>query len=115
VQKAWKWTRYHVSQVLSIVVSLLLAILGIGWLWRRKSSQIGAVKDQLAVTQATSEIVKLRALRADLKARVGDKDEAIGLVDEELKRNQRLVVEAHEQGDGLSDQEVADEFARLGY
>jgi uncharacterized protein HemX len=97
-----------------VLVAVLLALLGAGWLWGR-ARQLGQVKDQLAVEQAKQEIARLRGERAQLAERVGEKDDAIVEVDRQLAQNQRAIVEAHEGGEGLTDEEVAAAFDRLGY
>lgn len=115
MRKAWIWLREHASAALGALASVLLVVLGAGWLWRRQKSRLGKVRDELAVQKATAEIGKLTALREELKRRVGEKDEQVEYVDQKLAENRRAIVEAHEHGAGLTDAEVADEFARLGY
>ena len=96
------------------LAGLLLAILGAGWLWRRRSAALGELKDQLAVSEATKEITRLKALREEVAARVEEKDLAMEVLEEQLEKQKRKIVEAHELGQGLSDEEMEAAFARLG-
>jgi uncharacterized protein HemX len=96
------------------IAGVLLVILGAGWLWRRQQARIGKLKDRLAVEEATKKIGELRVLREEVKDRVGEKDEAIADLDRQLLDNQRRIIEAYEGGEGLSDEEMLEEFRRLG-
>ena len=96
------------------IAGVLLLVLGAGWLWRRQQAALGRVTDQLTVERATKEISKLRAIRAEVSTRLDEKDEAIVHIDAQLPENKRQLVEAHELGQGLNDEEVEAAFARLG-
>jgi hypothetical protein len=111
VKKAWEW----IKKWGAALAGVLLLFLGAGWLWRRQQAKIGKLKDRLAVEEATKKIEQLRAVRAELVERVGEKDEAIAEVDEQLYANKWKIIEAHEGGQGLTDDEMLEEFARLGY
>lgn len=114
-QKTWAWLKKWGSWLLGGIVTVLLGVLTLGWYVRRQNRQIGQLKDQVAVADAMKEITRLRALREGVAERVGEKDQAIEEVDRDLAANQRRIVEAHEGGKGLSDEEVAAEFVRLGF
>lgn len=92
----------------------LLFLIGMGWLWRRKQRELGALKDELAVANATKEISRLTAVREETAKQVGEKDQAIEEIDAQLAANKRAIVEAHEGGEGLTDEEMLAAFARLG-
>ncbi len=111
----WAWLKRWGGALFGAISALLLLVLGGGWLWRRKQSEVSQLRDALAVEEATQEIAKLRAVRAEIVARVGEKDEAVEAIDQQLAANRRAVVSAHESGEGLSDEEIADAFARLGF
>lgn len=111
MKKLWQWLKKWSA----VILGALLAIVGGGWLWQRHKRKVGRLKDRLAVAEATKEIERLRGEREQLSERVGDKDEEISKIDDEIKRNKRKIVEAHEQGEGLSDDEIEQEFANLGY
>jgi hypothetical protein len=115
MKKAWEWTKKWGGLLFGTIAAVLLLLLGGGWLWRKKKAEVGALKDELAVSEATKEIERLRALRKGVAERVGEKDQAIDEIDAELADNQRKIVEAHEGGEDLSAEEIAAEFARLGY
>lgn len=111
MKKAWEWLK----KAGVWIVGVLLLLIGAGWLWQRQRSALGRVRDELAVERATKEVERLRAVRKEIHARVGEKDDAIEEVDRQLRVNTRQIVEAHENGEGLDDDEVADAFARLGF
>ena len=109
-EKAWPWLRKWGALILGIIA----VIFGAGWLYKTYKGRLGKVKDELAIAEATKEIGKLRATRIEVAARVGEKDEAMGVIDHKLKENKRIIIEAHEGGENLSDEEVLEEFAHLG-
>lgn len=111
MKKVWQWLKKWGAAILGA----LLVILGGGWLWQRHKRKVGRLKDELAVAEATKEIERLRGERTQLAERVGEKDAQITEIDDQIKRNKRKIVEAHEQGEGLSDDEIEQEFANLGY
>lgn len=105
-KKWWKW--------LLSGLGALFVILTAGIIVHQKR-RLGQVRDKLAVAEAAKEIERLRALRQEVAAQVGEKDEAIEEVDRQLAENRRRLVEAHEGGEGLTDEEIAAEFASLGF
>lgn len=115
MKAAWEWTKKWGGLLFGAIAAVLLAVLGAGWLWRRKKAEVGALKDALAVVEATKEIERLRALRGEVAARVGEKDQAVEEIDAQLADNKRKIVEAHEGGENLTSEEVSEAFARLGY
>lgn len=111
MKKAWAWIKKWGAAILGA----LLVVLGGGWLWRRHKRKVGEVKDKLAVAVATKRIERLRGERVQLAARVGEKDEKIEDLDKKIASNKRMIIEAHEYGEGLDDEDIEREFERLGY
>lgn len=105
--KDWfkRWWKY--------LVGGLAAVFSAVFLWRRR--KVGQLKDELAAERAKSEIQVLKAYRARMLEEGVAKDEDIERLDREIQKNKRAIVEAHENAEGLSDDEVETEFARLGY
>lgn len=111
IEKVWTWLKKWGL----VVAGVLLALMGAGWLWRRQRAQLGRVQDELAVAQAQSEIAALERVRRYVLTSADTTKEQVQRLDEDIAKNRRAIVEAHENGQGLSDAEVEDAFARLGY
>jgi hypothetical protein len=112
LKKAWVWIREW-SWALLLAV---FALVGAGWAVRRKHIEAGAVRDALAVERAQRKIAELRGRRDQLLAELPRDHALVRAIDDELDENKREIVEAHEGlSEGLSDEEVADAFRRLGY
>lgn len=115
MSRVWVWLKKWGGLLFGAVAAGLLVVLGAGWLWRRRVAELGRIRDELAVERARQEIAHLRGIREEIASRVEEKDEAIEAIDRKLAENRRAIVEAHEHGQGLTDEEVEDAFARLGY
>lgn len=113
--KAWLWIKEHVKAVLGAIVGVLLFVLGAGWIWRRQKKTLLRVKDQLAVSKATVELERLRAVREEVAREVGESDQAIVEIDAKIEENRRQLAEAHEKPEDMSDEELLEELRRLGY
>ena len=109
--KVWNWLK----RAGVWIAGGLLLLLGVGWLWRTQSAKLGQLRDRATVEKALSETYKLRAQRTAVAERVGEKDDAIEEIDRRLDENKRRIIEAHEHGEGMTDDEVDDAFDRLGY
>lgn len=113
-KSAWAWLKKWGAWLFGGIAAVLLAVLGGGWLWRRKTRELGRVKDRLAVAEATKRRAHLQGVREEIKRQVGEDDEAISEIDDQLKTNAREIADAHEGGKDMTDEEVLDELARLG-
>jgi predicted RNA polymerase sigma factor len=94
------------------ILAALLFVVGAGWLWNRRKAR--RIADALAVEKATKEIERLRATRAQLVERLGEKDEAIEEIDAAIEDNKADIVAAYEDFEEMTTDEVADVFRRLG-
>lgn len=112
LKRAWAWIKKYWAPILSAIAALVAGMVGVYWFRRRA---LGRVQDELAVARAQKEIARLRGAREEVTRRVGEKNEAIEEIDAQLADNRRQVVEAHENGQGLSDEEVLRAFEALGY
>lgn len=111
MKKAWEWLKRWGAALFGG----LLVLVGAGWLWNRKAKELGRVRDELAVASAKKEIARLQGRREEIARQSDAKAEDIMGVDREIAANKRKLVEAHENGHGLSEEEVERAFARLGY
>lgn len=111
MKKIWDWLKKWGG----VVATALLALVGFGWLWRKKKLELGEVRDELAIAKATKSIAALRARRDEVAKQVGEKDEAVEEIDAEIDANKRAIVEAYENGQDLSDKEVEQAFKEAGY
>lgn len=109
-ETAWPWLKKWGGWILGGLV----AILTLGLVTKAVHSRLGKVKDELAIAEATKKIGELRATRVQIEERVEEKDEALAVIDRQLAENRRRIIEAHEGGEDLTDEEVLEEFARLG-
>ena len=110
MKKVWAWLKKYGALLLGGV----LALLGAGWLWSRSKSKLGKVKDELAVAEATKEIARLKSAREAIERMVGEKGEALTLIDQKLDDNRLKIIQAHEGGEDMTDEELATAFADLG-
>lgn len=108
VVKAWlkKWWA-------ALLIGLAVAGGALGLYVGRK--RVGRMIDQLTADRAVDEIIMLRQVKDDFLRRGKAKEVEIDRIDAEILDNKRAIVEAHEDAEGLSDDEVEAEFARLGF
>ena len=104
--KVWAWLKKWGAWILGVLV----AILTLGLVGRHVAKKLGKLKDEKALAEATAEVKRLEALREEVHARVGEKDEAAIELDRQIQAQKRRAVEAYEGGEGLSDEELEDAF-----
>jgi len=110
LKKAWAWLNANATAVIFTIISILFA--GIAWKYHRK--RLADVQDRLDVAEATKKIAVLNTKRKNLSARTEEEAARIDKIDKQLLENKRVVVEALEYSEPLSDNQVLAEFARLG-
>ena len=109
--KAWEWAK---KWGLALLGGLLF-FLSLKWILGARKNEIGRLKDNLAVTEATSAIERLRAVRARVMEEVDESDESVAEIDQKLAENRRLIVEAATEDNAeLTDDQIEEEFAKLG-
>lgn len=113
--RAWAWLKEWGGVLFGAIAAVLVLAIGGGWLWQRKQRELGAVKDELAVVEAQRDIAALTSRRDALIEQSDAKDPRVAEIDRDLAANRRRVIEAHENAEGMSDREVEDAFAGLGY
>lgn len=112
MKKAWEWLRVRAWPWL---VSAALALIGAGWLWRRRAVQRETeIRQRVELDTIRERVEMLRTQRKRLQdANLAD-DVAIKYIDLALEENRQELERAHNVGD-LTDDEVLAEFKRLGF
>lgn len=111
LRDAWAW----VKRWGAAIAGVLLVVLGAGWLWRRQKAALGRAKDAAAIAEARREMDVLRATREEVARQVGEQDQAIAEIDARIAASKREIVDLHEGGEDIPDDQLDDVFARLGY
>lgn len=109
--KAWPWLKKWGWAVLAV----LGALAGAGWLWSARQRLLGNARDAELVAAARQRITDLQTMRNDIEARVGATDHLIASIDEQILDNKRQLVELHEGGDKVKDEDLERAFRELGY
>lgn len=97
-------------------ITLGLALFGLGAvaLARRRQAKLEAANNQLEVLAATEKITELRVERETLAKRGFVYEHEIAAIDEALEQNKKAILQVHIEH-GLTSEEIAAEFQRLGY
>ena len=111
MKSAWEWACDHAVALLSLTIALLAAYAGVQ-LWRKRA---GSLKDEVQVLKAQREIAGLRARRELLDEQSEEKSEEIQALDKALLDNKRRIVSAHQRVEEMPDEQIEDEFRKLGY
>lgn len=109
LKSVWKWVKKWWA---ALVIGVVVLAGSLFWANRRR---VGRLVDELAVERAKNEIEGLKKVRARLLEEGEEASEEIQSIDNEIKANKRAIIEAHENSEGLSDDEVEAELTRLGY
>ena len=92
----------------------LLTILTLGFFVRKAWRDRLQAEDKVLVAQAENEIARLRGMRGEIEKGIGEKDEAILIVDRQISTQREIIEDRMRTGAGMSDEEIAAEFARMG-
>ena len=97
-------------------VALLVALGALaGLVLFSQRKRIGKLKDEIAFDHAKEEIEVLRKFKVRVLESATVEAKQIDRIDAEIQENQRALIEAHENAEGLTDEEISTEFARLGF
>ena len=106
-----EWIKNNIVAVLGFIVLVLAFFFYRKW----KQDQVNTLKDAIKVSDATKEIKALDAQRKMIDERMEDREAEIEYIDKKIKKNQREIVEARTGAKDLSDDEIIEEYRRLGY
>ena len=111
LMKAWRWTTKNTQAAMAALV----LVFGAGLAYTYHKRRLGSVKDLLAVEKAQKEIVALQTERKMLAGMGTTLQADLDVIDLRIDERKRTIVGLHEGAEGLDDNQVAEEFARLGY
>ena len=111
----WAWLKKWGGALFGALFAVVVVVLGGGWIWRRQQKALGAAKDAQKVAEATRELAALRTAREGIAERLGEHSMEAAYVDERLRASKRSIVDLHENGELIPDEELENVFAELGY
>lgn len=106
MKKAWAWLKRWGALILGILVTILT----LGLVGRHVAKKLGKLRDEKQLAEATAEVKRLEAVRAEVHDRVGAEDAAVAILDNQIAEQKRRAVSAFVGGEGLSDEELEDAF-----
>lgn len=103
----------------ALIGGVLLALLTLGLVggfaarkfWRDRLQ----AEDKARVADAEKKLEYLRGAREFIERRVDEEDETKKHLDAQIEEQREVIRETMSRGAGMSDEEVAAEFSRLGY
>ena len=97
------------------LVALLVLIFGAGIAYTYQKRRTATLEDLLNIEKAQKEMVRLRIERDALSRRAGVTAAELEVIDAQIAMRKKTIVGIHETVAGLSPEQVAESFARLGY
>lgn len=109
--RIWAWLKKWGA----LIVGVLLAVLTLGYVGRKVWRDRLVAEDKAKIEKAEREMAALRVRREEVEKLIGPQDAAVAKLDEQIEEQREVIRETMRTGAGMSDEEVAAEFARLGY
>lgn len=97
------------------LAGLLLALAGLVGVILVQRRQLANEADRARVAEGLSRVRELRARREEVAAQVGAVSADVARIDEQLRESKRRILDLHEGGPDVPDDQLDEEFARLGY
>lgn len=111
MRKVWDWIKKWWGLLVGGLIAILAAVFLGRKLWRdRLQSQ-----DKEKLDNAEREMEYLRGLRNEVERDIGEQTEEVKDIDRRIEEQREVIRETMRTGAGMSDDEIAAEFARLGY
>lgn len=110
LRAAWAWLRRWwgvVAAAAGVLVGGLLA-------WGAYRRGVASAQDAVEVERTLRAIAELRGRREELKAQDKVDELEVARIDDQLEANRQRIEEARRRAD-VPDDELAEEFKRLGY
>ncbi len=111
MKKAWFWIKDNVAVVLGVIAATLLFIIYQWW----KRDQVNSLKDALLVSETEKDIEVLTERRKAIGNRIAGREVEVNEINKMLEVNKRTIVEARTGATGLSEDDIIEEYRRLGY
>lgn len=109
------WWRRHWRWMLAIGVTVVVGIIVLILLLVRQKKKADELLAQLALKRTVAKVAGLEADKAARVVELGTNKKAADALDKEIADAKRAAVATVEKVDGMSDDEVAAEFKKLGY
>ncbi len=109
VLRGWLWIKGHSLALMAALSAVLLSIV----YWQNQRKKIGSLKDAVAVQKARVAITEAQTRKEIFKAQADNTRVQEGELDRIILAKKKEAVEVRQEVDGLSDDEVEAEFARL--
>ncbi len=109
--RALRWIGRNVSVILGGIAAVLVGFLA----WGAYQRRVGGLKDSIKIEKAKGKIAALHAERVAVLTQADAKAEEVAEIDQALVENKKAIVAIHQEVKDLKDDEIADEFAKLGY
>jgi hypothetical protein len=107
------WT--FLSTRFNALVAFLVLIFGAGIAYTYQKRRTATVQDLLAIEKAQQEMVRLRLEREALSQQAGVTRAELDAIDAQILARKQRILKIHGEVEGLTAEQTAEAFARLGY
>lgn len=110
-KRAWDFiaTRFNA------LAAFLVLIFGAGIAYTYQKRRTATVQDLLAIEKAQQDMVRLRLEREALSRQAGVTRTELDAIDAQIQARKQHILKIHGEVEGLTPEQTAEAFARLGY